>query len=269
MEHGLAMIAKSTSPRPVDNTGTGGTQSVRRALSLLRLVAREGEHGVRLAQLVKATGLDRSTAYRLMSCMVEEQFIDRDDEQLYRLGPQAVLLGSLLPSAGCNTLAIRFLPTLKRIARIAGDTVFLMIRQGDFVQCVHREVGSSLVKILTTDVGQRRLLGTGTCGVAVLAFMSDDEISEAYQRQATEYHDRQIALERLLAVAEAVRERGCAITFESFEIGVTGIGIGFRMGEHAMGAISIATLTQRFGPERQQSLQALLHNELRGLDLLP
>lgn len=262
------MISTTGSSRSTDSGATGGTQSVRRALCLLRLVAREGEHGVRLAQLVKTAGLDRSTAYRLLSCMVEEQFVDRDEDQLYRLGPQALLLGSMLPTVGSNSLATRFLPALKRIARIAGDTVFLMIRQGDFVQCVHREVGSSLVKVLTTDVGQRRLLGTGTCGVAVLAFMSDDDIAEAWLRQVTEYQDRQIGLERLLAVAGAVRERGCAITFEAFEIGVAGIGVAFQMGEHAMGAISIATLTQRFGPERQQALQALLNNELRGLDLV-
>ncbi|WP_161134756.1 IclR family transcriptional regulator [Schauerella aestuarii] len=248
-----------------DGSGVRGTQSLRRALALLRLVARRGDGGVRLTQLVKESGLDRSTTYRLMSCLVEEQFIDRDDDQRYHLGPEAVLLGSLLPSP--TPLITRFIPAMKRIARIAGDTTFLMIRQGDFVQCAHREVGSSLVKVLTTNIGQRRLLGTGTCGVAVLGFMTAAEITLTHQRNAAEYAERHIGLDRLLAMGTAVRERDCAITFEAFEVGVAGIGVAFKLGEHAMGAISIATLTLRFGPERQHALQKLLTSELQQLDL--
>jgi DNA-binding IclR family transcriptional regulator len=67
---------------------------VRRALALLRGVAKCPEGGIRLAQLVRTSGLDRATAYRLLTCLVEEGCIDRDAQQLYRLGPQAVMLGS-------------------------------------------------------------------------------------------------------------------------------------------------------------------------------
>ena len=75
-----------------------GAQSLRRALTLLSDVARAGESGIRLAELVRSTGLDRATAYRMLSCMVEEQFLDRDDGNRYRLGPLAVLMGSTLPA---------------------------------------------------------------------------------------------------------------------------------------------------------------------------
>src|SRR6218665_393909 len=98
-----------------------GTQSVRRALQLLRRVAKSNDRGVRLAQLVRAEGLDRATAYRRRSCRVEEQCVGRDSEHLYRLGPEAVLLGSLLPQP--TPLLRRFVPVMKRIGRIAGDTV--------------------------------------------------------------------------------------------------------------------------------------------------
>lgn len=246
--------------------GVRGAQSVRRALALLRLVGKSGEAGVKLAQVVRESGLDRATAYRLLCCLVEEQFVDRDETQHYRLGPQAVLLGSLMPSPA--PLLSRFVPAMKRIARIAGDTVFLMMRHGDGVVCEHREVGGALVKILTTDVGQRRLLGTGTGGVAVLGLMTDGELSQTWQRHRAEYQERGVGEERLLAMARAVRARGLAITFDSFEVGVAGIGLAFRMGEHAMGAVSVATLTARFGPERQHELGELLSAELRAMGLL-
>src|SRR6218665_1767210 len=103
-----------------------GTQSVRRALQLLRRVAKSNDRGVRLAQLVRDEGLDRAPPYRLVSCLVGGQFVHRDSADLYRLGPEAVLLGSLLPHP--TPLLRRFVPVMKRIGRIAGDTVFLMMR---------------------------------------------------------------------------------------------------------------------------------------------
>jgi DNA-binding IclR family transcriptional regulator len=248
------------------DTPVRGTQSVRRALQLLRCVAKYNDEGVKLAQLVRDQGLDRVTTYRLMTCLVEEQFVDRDGEQLYRLGPQAVLLGSLLPQP--TPLLRRFVPVMKRIGRIGGDTVFLMMRQGDLVYCAHREEGSSPIKILTTSIGQRRLIGTGTGGTAVLAFMDKVEIAATFSRNATAYADNLIDEEMLQSKATAVREQGCALVFDAFgEVGVAGFGMAFRMGEHGMGAISIATLTARFGFERQHRMRQLLETELRGLGL--
>lgn len=245
-----------------------GTQSVRRALQLLRRVARNNDEGIKLAQLVREAGLDRATAYRLMSCLVEEQFVDRDAEHLYRLGPQAVLLGSLLPKP--TPLLRRFVPAMMRIGRIGGDTVFLMMRQGDFVYCAHREEGSSPIKILTTNIGQRRLLGTGTGGRAVLGLMDAAEVAGLHARNAKAYAEAGLAPEQLQNDRMAAQEQGCMLTFDSFgEIGVAGFGIAFRMGEHAMGALSIATLTARFGYERQHRLRQLMETELRGLGFVP
>jgi len=241
-----------------------GTQSVRRALQLLHCVAKYNDEGVKLAQLVRDQGLDRATTYRLMTCLVAEQFVDRDGEQRYRLGPQAVLLGSLLPQP--TPLLRRFVPVMKRIGRIGGDTVFLMIRQGDLVYCAHREEGSSPIKILSTSIGQRRLIGTGTGGTAVLGFMEKNEIAATFARNASAYADMYIDGELLQNKATAVREQGCALVLDSFgEVGVAGFGMAFRMGEHGMGAISIATLTAHFGFERQHKIRQLLETELRGL----
>jgi len=244
--------------------GVRGAQSVRRALTLLRGVAKYSDSGVKLAQIVRESGLDRGTAYRLLTCLVEEGFVDRD-EGFYRLGPQAVMLGSLMPAP--TPLVKRFAPSMKRIARIVGDTVYLMVRYGDMVQCDHREVGGSLVKILTTEIGQRRLLGTGTGGVALLGLIDDVEITQIWHRHAADYTACGIPLERMLAMAQAMRTRRLALIFDSIEPGVAGIGMAFHLGEHAMGALSIGTLAARFGLERQHALGELLAGELTALGL--
>ena len=257
----------SRTPAPAaQDQGVRGAQSVRRALALLRLVAQHADDGAKLAQLVQKSGLDRGTAYRLLTCLSEEGFVERDSAQFYRLGVQAVTLGSLLPEP--TPLMTHFGPAMKRIARIAGDTVFLFVRHGDYMQCELREVGGTLIKILITHVGERRLIGTGVAGVAVLGLMRDEELSQVWHRRSAEYTARRIPLERLRAMAHAVRVQGHVINFDAVEPGVAGIGMAFRMGEHAMGALSMGTLTAQFGPERQHQFRELLAAELRTLNLL-
>jgi len=219
---------------------------------------------VKLTQLVRESGLDRGTAYRLLTCLVEEGFIDRDEKR-YHLGPQAVMLSSLM--AAPTPLVKRFAPGMKRIARTLGDTVFLMVRHGDMVQCDHREVGGSLVKILTTAVGQRRLLGTGTGGVALLGLIDNAEITRIWDRHKADYMTHGIALDHMLAMARSVRTHGLARITTAIEPGVAGVGMAFRFSEHVMGALSIATLAARFEPQRQHALGALLADELDALGL--
>ena len=135
MNHSYGSIAAEAESHDAGDAATrrDGTQSLQRALTLLRQVAKYGDTGIRLSHLVLATGLDRGTAYRLLNCLVREQFIDRDDQHLYRLGPQSILLGSTMTAP--TPLLTRFVPAMKRIARISGDTVFLMMRRGDLVYC--------------------------------------------------------------------------------------------------------------------------------------
>jgi DNA-binding IclR family transcriptional regulator len=243
-----------------------GTQSVRRALDLLRMVAKSRDKGMKIAQLVRDSGMDRGTVYRLMSCLLDEQFVDRDEKKIYRLGPEGVLLGSSMPQL--TPLLRRLVPLMKRIARISGDTVFLMMRQGDYVQCAHREEGSSLVKVLTTHVGQRRLLGAGTGGAAVIGLITPEELIETYHRHAKEYDDLGMDLDHLLSIAASARAQGYALTYDAVEIGVAGIGMAFRIGAQGMGAISIGTLTARFGPERRRDLYDLFLRELASIELI-
>lgn len=261
------MVNTSSNADPGSGEGVRGAQSVRRALMLLRLVAQRGDRGAKLVQLVQESGLDRGTAYRLLTCLGEEGFVERDAKQHYRLGVQAVTLGSLLPEP--TPLVQRFIGPMKRIARIAGDTVFLFVRHGDYVECEHREVGGTLVKILITDVGQRRLLGTGIAGVATLGLMQDEELTQVWHRRSKEYLSHGMPLEKLLVMAHAVRNHGYVVNFDAIEPGVAGVGIPFPIGKHAMGALSMATLTAQFGPERQFQLRELLAKELRDLHLIP
>lgn len=242
-----------------------GTQSVRRAIELLQLVAAQGDAGVRLSQLVQLSGIDRGTAYRMLSCLVEQQFVDRDEHRLYRLGPAALLLASALTQP--VPLLQRFGPAMKRLARRTGDTIFLMMREGDHVCCAHREDGPSPIRILSTVIGQRRLLGTGTGSIAILGLLGRDELLALHRRHAARYAEMSLDAERLLKEAEQARRQAHAFTMNNLEVGIGGVGMAFRIARLGMGAISVASIAAKLTPQRHQELVTLIGDELRQIEV--
>lgn len=75
---------------------TGGTQSLERALSLLRHVAAYGANGARLSDLMTDTGLSKATAHRLLTALARERFIDQEPRsRRYHLGPELDTLGRI------------------------------------------------------------------------------------------------------------------------------------------------------------------------------
>lgn len=108
---------------------TSGTQSMRRALGLLRLLAQHQEDGIDLQGVIGKSGLERSTAHRLLSCLLEERFAERDPRtRRYRLGVDAMQLG--FASLRRTPLLDALRPFAQKLARLSGDTVFLVVRQG-------------------------------------------------------------------------------------------------------------------------------------------
>jgi DNA-binding IclR family transcriptional regulator len=55
-----------------------GTQSIERAVRLLREVAAHANRGARLTDLVVTTGLPRGTARRLLAAMIREGLMEQD-----------------------------------------------------------------------------------------------------------------------------------------------------------------------------------------------
>ena len=70
-------------PRP-------GAQSIERAMGLVNLVARHHDPGINLQSLVQLSGLDRTTAWRMLGSLQHAGLVERDEHSgLYRLGVQA------------------------------------------------------------------------------------------------------------------------------------------------------------------------------------
>ena len=85
---------------PVMSGGTradaGGTQSIERVISLLRVVASRGRSGMRLGDITAASGLPSSTCFRMLQRLESEGVLERHPvTRKYLLGPLLYELGLL------------------------------------------------------------------------------------------------------------------------------------------------------------------------------
>lgn len=241
-----------------------GTQSLRRALQLLRLLGEHQEDGLNLTDIVRRSGLERSTAHRLLSCLVEERYAAKDaGYKTYRLGVEAMQLG--VASMKKVPLVSDYLAFMKKLARVTGETIFLQIQEGDYGVCLHREEGSAPVKVFTIGVGGRRLLGIGAGGLAMLANLDDAVIDSILQRNQQAYAQAGLTRDTLLQAVAQTRRHGYSQIRDTTTTGVSGIGFAFRASKSSVASISLGAITPRLPDSRKQALATEILAHLREL----
>lgn len=192
-----------------DTRHPDGAQSVRKALAILRILAAGQESGVRLLDVARATGVNRSTVHRLMQVMIEEGAVEQNPAtRRYLIGSDVSLMGmARMARFPIRGLAV---PHLRMLSEKEGETSFLTIRSGDDSVCIAREAGSYQVKVLVIEVGARRPLGVGVSGMVLLAALPDDEIDGIMLRNDSRLRGLGIAPDTLRQRVAQVRERGFA-----------------------------------------------------------
>lgn len=252
--------ATKANVKPRTATKKTGTQSIERVLQLLRLATQYESEGLLLQDILEETGLERSTAYRFMSCLVQERFLRRDPvSKRYFLGIDAMQLG--LAAMQSSPVAGLLKPLIQRLARLSGDTVFLVIQQGDYCLCLHREHSDFPVRIFTVSVGEKRLLGLGAGGLALLARKDDSTIAQAYTQHAKQYQAADLTLDALLTDVRLTRETGYSQIVDRITTGVSGVGYAFPLSTLTMAAISFGAINSRLDVTRRREMGQILATE--------
>lgn len=244
----------------MDNTTRSGTQSVRRVLHLLRLLAQHEASGLSLQELTAHSGLERSTAHRIISCLAEENFAHKDpDTKRYHLGIDAMQMG--FSAMQRVPVADTLRPLAKRLCRLSDDTVFLVMQQGDFALCLLREHGDFPVRIFTIDVGEKRLMGFGAGGLALISAYDDEEIARIHMRHQADYLQAGLSLDSLLQKVRATRLQGFSEIVDGITPGVSGVGFAFSISTITKVAISFGAISQRLDAARRQTMGKRLAEE--------
>ena len=243
-----------------------GTQSIERALSLLREIAAHNRTGSRLLDLATRTGLQRPTVHRMLKCLAAEAMVQQDaDTHRYFLGPMVFELG-LTAGPRFNLREICH-PALTRIAEATGDTVFLTQRSGLDAVCLDRHEGAFPIKTFTLEIGMRRPLGVGIGSVAILAALPDEDIRHIIASNAPRLPEYGLTPNSLLAQVKKAQKLGYAVRETPSLAGVRSIGQALRNRSGVpFAALSVSAISSRMNEKRVAELAALLKNETRSIE---
>ena len=243
-----------------------GTQSIERALTLLREIAAHNRGGSRLLDLATRTGLQRPTVHRMLKCLAAESMVQQDSEShRYYLGPMVFELG-LTASPRFNLREICH-PALTRIAEATGDTVFLTQRSGLDVVCLDRHEGTFPIKTFTLEVGMRRPLGVGTGSLAILSALPEEEIQKVVAANSSRLPEYGLNAAALLGQVKRAQKLGYAMREVPGLAGVRSVGQALRNQSGVVfAALSVSTISSRMSEKRLTEVAQLLKNESRQLE---
>ena len=150
------------------------SQTLQRGLLILRLLTRHGEKGLRMHEIEKKSKLNKTTAMRLTKTLVKENFLVQDPAtKSYTLGPESYAVGlAAEPRYGLQRLAE---PHLRKLSLETGDCVLFSIIHGAEWVCLSIFDGATPIPPQTLKPGDHYPLGSGSAGLAMLAFMSEEE----------------------------------------------------------------------------------------------
>lgn len=243
-----------------------GTQSIERALQVLRELSARARPGWRLTDIAERCGLDRGTASRILSCLVRERFaVKRRSDRHYLPGPALYELGHALPEMVAFETLCR--PALGRLAARTRCVAFLYLRSDKDFVCVAR-AGEDSIKGLSIEVGTRRALCLSAGGVAMLIALPVEAraavLAENLQRMRKARDRRLPAVERMIRRSEV---RGAGVNLGDVVPRITALAVAI----HGPGGAPFASLTVS-GPfellprDRVEETLAAIEREARAIE---
>lgn len=162
-----------------------------------------------LTEVVRRSGIPRSSAHRILDQLVRLRWLDRDGRD-YRMGMRMLELGAL--ASHHNRLRRAALPLLHELHERTGRLVHLSVLDGAEVVCLER-IGGSDATAVPSRVGGRMPAHATAAGKAVLAFSDpgtvEHVLAQGLRPRTARTLVRPLALRAELA---ATRERGSRTT---------------------------------------------------------
>ena len=150
-----------------------GTQTMSRAVRLIKAVSSRPLQGWRLTDLAAFCGYDTGSAHRILAGLLHERLVEqRRSDRHYLPGPLLFELGLSVPRLAW--LAARCAPALADLARASHGVAFLYLASGEEFVCALR-VGDTTLKGMSIDVGTRRPLVVSAGGVAILLALPEPQ----------------------------------------------------------------------------------------------
>jgi DNA-binding IclR family transcriptional regulator len=240
----------------VPPAATGGrVQSLERAIALLEAVADASPEGEPAAVLALRCGLNRATAWRLLTTLQAHGLVDRDRvTQRYSVG---FAVSRLAASAGVGGLVRRAHPVLVRLSERTGETADLAVARPLGLTYVDEVAPSSV--LAANWLGRQVPLHATSSGKALLAWLPDAEVDALLEQRLTRFTPSTVTSMRALRADLAqTRERGYGSCVGELEPTLNGVSAPMldKRGR-PIAVLSVWGPHDRVPPERFSELGAL------------
>ncbi|AFM16387.1 transcriptional regulator [Mycolicibacterium chubuense NBB4] len=201
----------------------------------LVLDAFDGPGRLTLAQIVRRTGLPRSSAHRMLERLVALRWLRRDGRD-YELGMRLVELGSLaLHQDRIHRAAI---PLLRDLHRATGLVVHLAVLDGSDVVYLEK-IGDQMAAAIPTRVGGRQPAHCTAVGKAILADNDSANAHAVVDLSARKTRYSIASASQLAADLAKVRAHGIAVEREESLPGFGCVAAPIGPAGQAVAAVSV------------------------------
>jgi DNA-binding IclR family transcriptional regulator len=255
MMRGITTIVESLKSEVPKEKNRYESLSLQKGLRILETFSMERPTQT-LSEIARNSGVNVSTAYRLLSTLEGEGFVERlRGGSAYSLSLRMFELGSVVLHG--MDLNIAGVPVLARLATETGETTYLTVLSGDVVLCIARVEGIKHLRSQFLDVGRRLPLHGGAASKVFLAHLP---VERARELLATSplipFTEKTITdPEVLLSSLPHIRTHGYAMSDEEITRGITAVACPvFDSGGGVVAALTLSGATSHFGPSYLPSL---------------
>lgn len=224
-------------------------QVLERALKIFEIIA-QSEMPVTIQELQSATGLNRTTIWRILSTMIESDFLTQlPNSKQYCLSCKAC---NLLTTSSANSIALaeHARPEMEHLRQITGETVMLLLPETLGSRTILQLDSFEAVRLKDYTNTVSPLFGTST-GLVQLSYMNDDDIEVIFPDVLPSYTEytptnREDVMQRI----EDCRRDGHSYIIDEYQKGDSGLSVPIQLDKKLVGILNIAGPTMRFTKEQ-------------------
>ncbi len=194
--------------------------SIEKAFLLIEIICEKGPLGA--TELAKLSGLNKTTAYRILSTLLSLGYIKQDElTKKYNIALKFLKISSKSLS---DTDIIKYAkPHLKALSELTGETVHLVERSGNEIIYIDKYENYTNSVRMVSRVGVSLPMIRTAVGKAIMAKLSDEETENIWksseiikktQKTITNFNEFKAELKK-------VKENGYATDIEENEEGVS------------------------------------------------
>jgi len=202
-----------------------------RALDILDCFTFENRE-MTLTDVVRRTGLNKTTAKRMLSHLTARGFLRRDnDSRGYHLGLRLFELGGIVSSS--FSLRESASSYMSELQQTTGETVLLATEMEDHLVYIDKRESRGMIRV-SSDIGLRRHLHYGALGMVLMAFLPPDRVENILQISPLEpYTAHSITnQDAFMLRLQEIRTQGYALEKQEAIEGVMGVASPIRDFSH-------------------------------------